>query len=245
MTESIVSSKIIISDSIEELSEQFAQLLLNGLNEKNDYFHVALSGGSTPKVVYNYFSENYKSKIEWGKIKFFWGDERCVPPDDPESNYKTANDNLFSRVEIPPKNIFRIHGEIDPAKEVINYSNILTTNIPLQASIPRFDMILLGLGNDGHTASIFPDSLDLFETDAICAVAKHPITIRKRITLTGRVINNARQIVFLVTGESKSNVVDIILNKKNGFDKLPASYVNPDNGQLNWLLDKTASSLLK
>lgn len=245
MTESIVNSKISISDNIEELSEQFAQLLMNGLNEKNDYFHVALSGGSTPKAVYNYLAEIYRSRINWGKIKFFWGDERCVPPDHFESNFRMANEFLISKVEIPDENIFMIHGDKDPEEEAVNYSNILLANIPSHASLPEFDLVLLGLGEDGHTASIFPDYLDLFNVDSICAVTEHPITLQKRITLTGRVINNARHVVFLVTGKSKSNVVDIILNHKNGFNKLPASYVNPDNGELNWLLDKTASSLLK
>jgi 6-phosphogluconolactonase len=245
MTEYIVSSKIIISDSIEELSEQFAQLLLNKLNESKNYFHVALSGGSTPKIVYKYLSENYRSKIDWGKIKLFWGDERCVPPDHPESNYKMANDNLISRVNIPQENIFRIHGEVNPSDEVTNYSNILLANISVRANLPEFDLILLGLGEDGHTVSIFPNSLNLFNEEAICAVAEHPITHQKRITLTGRVINNAKQVIFLVTGESKSNVADIILNKKYGFEKLPAYRVNPSHGELIWLMDEAASSFVK
>jgi len=240
-----VSSKISISDSIEELSEQFVQLLVNGLNERKEYFHIALSGGSTPKSVYNYLSENYKSRIDWEKIKLFWGDERCVPPHHSDSNFKMATEYLISRIDIPSENIFRIQGEENPKEEAANYSNILLANIPAHESLPEFDLILLGLGEDGHTASIFPDSLNLFNTDAICAVAEHPITLQKRITLTGGVINNARQVVFLVTGENKSIIVDIILNKKDGFEKLPASFVNPDNGEVNWLLDRSASSLLK
>lgn len=243
--ESTVNSKIIISDNVEDLSEQFAQILLDGIRNKDGYFHFALSGGSTPKSVFKYLTEYYKDKIDWNRIKIFWGDERCVPPDHTDSNYKLAVDNLISRVEIPPENIFRVHGENNPEEEVTHYSNVLLENIPVGNSLPRFDLIWLGLGEDGHTASIFPNSLNLFETKSICAVAEHPVTLQKRATLTGPVINNSRQIVFIASGGSKSKVIETIFNKKEGFEKLPASFVNPKNGNLIWLLDKNAASLLK
>lgn len=245
MTESIVNSKIIISKSHEELSEHFARILIGGIKKRNDYFNIALSGGSTPKLLNKYLAEKFRFGISWEKIKFFWSDERCVPPDDPESNFKMSNETLLSAVGVPRENIFRIHGENDPEKEPARYSEILKHNIPSFNDLLEFDLVMLGLGEDGHTASIFGDSISLFEKKNLCAAAVHPLTRQKRITLTGTVINNARRVVFLVTGKSKMSVVDTIVNKKIGFDRLPASYVKPDHGELIWLLDDQAAALLK
>jgi 6-phosphogluconolactonase len=242
MTEFIVSCKIIVSKNIEELSGYFAQLLMEGVSLSNNYFTLAFSGGNTPKTIFNFLSENYKDKIDWSKIIFFWGDERCVPPTDNESNFKNAKENLFDRLKLDQKNIFRIRGEDDPEKEVIRYSKIISNNVVKENSFPQFDLIMLGLGEDGHTASIFPGRLDLFSSNKICDIAEHPVSKQKRITLTGSVINNAKKNVFIVSGESKSKIVDVILNKKEGFEKLPASFVNPPDGELIWLLDKSANA---
>lgn len=240
-----MNSKVIISKSHEELLEHFAGILVGGLKNRNDHYNIALSGGSTPKLLNKYLAEKCRFGISWEKIKFFWGDERCVPPDDDESNYKMSYETLLSKIDIPAENIFRIHGENDPEKESARYSEILKHNIPSFNDLPEFDLVMLGLGEDGHTASIFGNSISLFETGNLCAAAGHPLTRQKRITLTGTVINNARQVVFLVAGKSKMSVVDTILNKKTGFDRLPASYVNPDHGELIWLLDEQAAGLLK
>lgn len=245
MTEFTVNSKIIITVSAEELSEQFAGILIEGLNRSRENFHLALSGGSSPRNIFKYIAEHYKSAIDWSRIRFFWGDERCVPPDNTESNYKMANDYLFSKIGIPQKNIFRISGENNPAEEAIIYSKKLLENIPLVNKVPEFDLIMLGLGEDGHTASIFPGSLNLFEEKNLCAVAEHPLTNQKRITITGSIINNAKQVVFLVTGKSKSEIAAEMLNKENKYENYPASYVNPNRGELIWLLDKDAASKLK
>ena len=239
-----MNSKIIISNNAEELSEQFAQILLKELKWNKGYFNIALSGGSTPKVIYKYLADNYSTKIDWGKIRFFWGDERCVPPDHPDSNYKTAFDLLISKVDIPPENILRIHGETDAGEEAVNYSGILKEKLPADEEIPVFDLIMLGLGEDGHTASIFYDSIQLFNSQSVCAVALHPVSLQKRITITGNVINRAAKVVFIATGESKSKVADMIISKKPGSEKLPAAYVSPYKGELIWLLDKPAAGLL-
>ncbi|MCX6168985.1 MAG: 6-phosphogluconolactonase [Ignavibacteriales bacterium] len=239
-----MNSSVIISKNIEELSEKFAQLLLNAVNKSENSYYLALSGGATPKMIYKYLADNYKSKIDWHKIKFFWGDERLVPPNHPDSNYRLAKENLFYKINVPPENIFRIHCEIGPAEEAHRYASIIEENVKSENNYPQFDLLLLGLGEDGHTASIFSNYLNLFEEKSICAVTEHPQTHQKRITLTGNVINNARQVVFLVTGESKSKIVDTILNKKIGFEKLPASYVNPIHGELIWMLDDHSASLI-
>lgn len=235
--ESIVNSKIIISNNLEEVSSNFAKILMDGVNKSEGYFNLVLSGGSTPKTVFDYLAANYKSIINWNKIRFFWGDERCVPPDNNESNYFMTYNHLFSKIEIPEKNIFRISGESDPAQEAIRYTNLILENIPLVNNLPSFDLIMLGLGEDGHTASIFPDRMDLINSNSICDVTVHPVIKQKRITLTGKVINNSKMVIFLISGSNKNKIVDLIINRKKGFEKLPAYYINPESGELIWLLD--------
>jgi 6-phosphogluconolactonase len=242
--DSTVNCKIDISRNVEELAENFSQLLQEVVAATKDFYTISLSGGSTPKAIFNFLAENYSDKIDWQKIKFFWGDERCVPPSDSDSNYKMTCDNLFSKTNVPKENIFRIHGENNPTEESIRYADVIANQVELKNAIPRFDLILLGLGEDGHTASIFPDRLELFSANEICAVTEHPVTKQKRITITGKVINNASKIIFLVTGENKKEMLDIIFNRKDGFEKLPASFVNPENGELIWMLDEAASSLI-
>ena len=245
MTESIVNSKIIISENIDEVSDHFAHEIIQILDIGTEKINIALSGGSTPKSIFDFIAVNYKTKIDWNRINFFWGDERCVPPDHPDSNYLMTKEHLFSKININGKNIFRIKGENDPEVEADNYSSVIIQNVPLQNKLPSFDIITLGLGEDGHTASIFPFILELFKSDKICAVAEHPATKQKRITLTGKVINNAKKIIFMVTGENKSEMIDNILNRRKGFEKHPASHVEPVNGELIWLLDKYAAKGLK
>lgn len=240
-----MNSKIIVSKNIDELSEHFAGILVHGVDASINFFNIAISGGSTPKAVFDYLAVNYKSKIDWQKVKLFWGDERCVPPDHSESNYKMTYESLISRIEIPPQNIFRIHGENNPVEEAKNYAKVIAENIPVDSNLPRFDLIMLGLGEDGHTASIFPDRLELIESNDICAAVEHPSSKQKRITLTGKVINNSVKIVFLVTGKNKSKTVDTILSKRGGYELQPASFINPTNGELIWLLDLEAAEKFK
>lgn len=240
-----MNSKIIVSKNIDELSEHFAGMLVHGIDASNNFFNITLSGGSTPKAVFDYLAVNYKSKIDWQKVKLFWGDERCVPPDHFDSNYRMTFESLISRVEIPPQNIFRIHGENNPADETKNYARVIAENIPMNSNLPQFDLIILGLGEDGHTASIFPDRLELLDSNDICAAVEHPSTKQKRITLTGKVINNSVKVVFLVTGKNKSKIVGTILNKHNGYELLPASFINPSDGELIWLLDLEAGENLE
>ena len=239
-----MSCKIDVSKGVEELSEKIAKILQSGASASENYFTVALSGGSTPKTIFKYLSRNYKDKILWNKIKFFWGDERCVPADHPDSNYLMTKENLFGKIEIRAENIFPIDGDNIPAEEVVSYSSIIKENVVMKDGFPSFDLILLGLGEDGHTASIFPNQIELLDSKNICEVALHPLLNQKRITLTGEVINNADQIIFLVTGASKAKMIDTILNKRTDFEKLPASFVKPKQGKLIWMLDEAAASLI-
>ena len=237
--------EIIVFPTIDKLAEYAAGLLNTLIAETADgeYLTIALSGGSTPKRIFNYISSHDTGKTAWRKVRFFWVDERCVPPDNEESNYKMTRLNLLQNIAIPEQNIFRIHGEADPEKEAVRYSNILAGNVPFENNLPRFDLIILGLGEDGHTASIFPGNTALFQSAKICEVATQPTSGQQRITITGSIINNARQVAFMVTGPGKTAIVAQILpDKETG---LPASFVKPANGKLTWLLDADAAGKLE
>lgn len=237
--------KILVFHNVEELAENLAGLLKKTMDETPDgkFTTIALSGGSTPKHIFDYVSSNHSEKIHWNKALFFWVDERCVSPEDESSNYLMTRLHLFDKLNVPDKQIFRIFGEADPLGEAKRYGRIITKKLPVKDGFPRFDLVLLGIGEDGHTASIFPGNIMLFKSERICEIVVHPQSQQKRITLTGSVINNARNIVFLVTGAEKAEIVAQILQKGENSD-LPASFVKPVNGKLFWMLDEAASKLL-
>jgi len=241
-----MNKEIKIFENTDELSEFLGNFWKEKIDrlEENKYYSIALSGGKTPIRIFDYLSENFRDKIKWNKIKFFWGDERCVPPTDPDSNYKLAKDYLFNNISIDESNIFRIHGELDPNNEAKEYSKTLETNLPLENGYPKFDFILLGLGEDGHTASIFPHQIALFNSTNYCEVAEHPLTGQKRITITGNIINNAETVIIIAVGENKADKVFEILNNKKSADPYPAELVNPKSGNLFWLLDKGSAKRL-
>lgn len=220
-----------------------AKEILKATQDSNQAcFDIALSGGNSPKGLFKKLGKKYKDVIPWERIHFWWGDERCVSPDDEQSNYKMTVDYLLSNISIPKENIHRIKGEEDPEKEAKRYSKEMEETLNSRGKDPVFDIIILGLGDDGHTASIFPDQLELFEHDENCAATQHPITGQNRITVTGNVINNANQIFFLVTGENKSVRVGEIMNDNEAAKLLPAYYISPKNGELIWFLDEPAAS---
>jgi 6-phosphogluconolactonase len=232
----------------EETVIQFAKYLISLVNEnvkKNKNFNIALSGGNTPQILFKLLKENYSKIIDWNFVHFYWGDERCVLPDSEDSNYGHAFKLFLNSNEIPKQNIHRIMGEANPRIEAKRYSDEILKNIPVKNNLPLFDFIILGLGTDGHTASIFPNQMELLNSNNICEVAAHPATKQKRITLTGNVINNANNISFLVTGKSKAEVIANIFEKKNNYKNYPASYIKPIDGNLIWFLDKDASESLQ
>ncbi len=221
--------------SFEFISEIKSQLL------NKERFNIALSGGNTPKIFFQKLIL-LKEKLEWGKIFLFWGDERCVPVDDSESNFGMTKKYLLDHIEIPDENIKRIKGENSPDNEANRYSEIIKKNLPEINDLPGFEIIILGLGEDGHTASIFPDQMQLLNSNKICAVASHPVTKQKRITLTGHLINNSKKIFFLISGKNKSFVVSDIINEKGNYLKYPAYHIKPSDGEVIWFLDKEAAS---
>jgi 6-phosphogluconolactonase len=211
-------------------------------NSTQAHFHIALSGGNSPKGLFKKISKKYAGVIQWERVHFWWGDERCVSPDSEASNFKMTSDYLLSKISIPENNIHRIKGEAEPESEAVRYSDEINKALTLRDGSPVFDLIILGLGDDGHTASIFPDQIELFEDAKICTVAQHPISGQNRITLTGHVLNNASRIFFLVTGENKSMRISEIMNDNDAAKLLPAYYISPKNGELIWFLDEPAAS---
>ena len=222
----------------------FGQYLMSKLDGSSD-FHCALSGGSTPKLLFEYLADDYQAKKVWSKLHVYWGDERCVPPEDDDSNYKMTNDLLLSKVNVPAQNVHRVRGEEDPNVEADRYSKELEDNIPTVNGLPLFDLIILGMGDDGHTASIFPHEIELLKSERLCAVANHPVSGQQRITLTGQVINTAKEVVFLVTGEGKKERIVEIFNKEGKWKEYPAFYIEPISGNLLWFVDKAAVSGLQ
>lgn len=237
-----------IFKNIDELSQFFTKKLASLVKETpgGSYFSMALSGGSTPRQVFDYMALHSGDQIDWHKMLVFWGDERCVEPESEESNFRMAKERLLDFIPIPAINIFRIKGESDPYVEAERYSEIVRRHVLSQNNIPRFDLMMLGLGEDGHTASIFPDNPGLFKSDRLFEVSENPYTKQQRITATGKIINQARHIVFLVTGQSKAEMVARIIERKEGWDKLPAGMVFSASGEQTWWLDdRAASGLMK
>ncbi len=227
-----------------EVARGFASYFADFIKDKSEV-HIALSGGSTPKVVFDQLAKGFADTIQWSNVHFYWGDERCVPPGDDQSNYKMTVQHLFSKVDVPQENIHRILGENDPSTEAMRYANLLEINLDRVEGIPQFDLVILGMGDDGHTASIFPHEIDLWDASDHCVVATHPETGQKRVSITGKVINTAKEVVFLVTGKGKAEKVDEIHNEKGDFKKYPASLVNPESGTLYWFMDQEAASGLR
>jgi len=230
-----------------ELAEKFAEVLVKMIRKSaklENSFTIALSGGSTPELLYSLLSEKYAESVPWQSVHFFWGDERCVSPDNSESNFCKANGSFLSKIEIPSVNIHRIRGEEDPPSEAIRYSEEIALFTAKRNGMPSFDLILLGLGEDGHTASIFPGHLDFFDSVNLCEVAVHPVTSQKRITVTGKVINNANSLTFLVSGKQKADVVKKLFKKDPLALNYPAYYVVPVNGSISWFIDQEAASLI-
>jgi 6-phosphogluconolactonase len=227
-----------ISKTPEDLADSFALQLISWVNEtKGDTFHLVLSGGKTPNFLFSLLAEKYSRKISWQKIHFWWGDERMVTPDDPESNFGVANKLLFSKIGLSQSQIHRIKGEVDPIDEMIRYSQEIETLVHMVNGWPVFDLIMLGLGDDGHTASIFPDQIDLLESNEITGIAFHPFTGQQRITLTGKVLNDAKKVAFLVSGSSKAKILNEIIHNSENSSVYPASHIHPAE-ELHWFCDE-------
>jgi 6-phosphogluconolactonase len=227
----------------DSLAEEFYRSVIEQFT-KQQTLYIALSGGNTPLLFFSNlsaFDQSKKNKIDWKRIHFFWGDERCVPPDSEESNFGNANRVLFSLIDIPKENVHRILGENDPDKEVSRYTDLLLKTVPLKHGIPIFDWVFLGVGEDGHTASIFPDQINVVNSEKLCVITKHPESGQSRITMTGKILNLAKRVTFMATGEEKATVVKQIVNNEAPSRKYPAALIKPQYGRIDWFLDTEAA----
>ena len=214
--------------------------------DQHGRFSLVLSGGSTPRGLYALLaSETFADRIDWPRVFVFWGDERCVPPDDADSNYLMARETLLDHVPLPPENIHRIAGEIDPQSAAEAYEHRLRDFFAPTHTRPRFDLVLLGMGGDGHTASLFPGTAALDETTRWVVANFVPRLDTWRITLTLPALNSAANVLFLVTGSDKSDRLAEVLEPAASATAYPAQRIRPDDGQVQWMVDRAAAARLK
>ncbi len=238
---------IIKYENPQAMAKSIAKLLKEKVADKaakGEQFYLAVSGGSTPKTLFELLAKDYSESISWNNLRFYWVDERCVASNDADSNYGVVKELLFNNIEINNSQIERMIGENNPSEEASRYSDILSSQLPSKNYTPEFDLILLGMGDDGHTASIFPNQLDLLKSEHNCEVGIHPTSGQKRVTLTSKVINNANETIFLVTGKNKAQILKEIINKEDNYLQYPSAHITPNNGNLIWMVDNDAASLL-
>lgn len=240
---------LICADAAElarEAARRFAELAEVFVGDAGR-FTVALSGGSTPKAMFSILAEKpFADSLPWRSICFFWGDERCVPSGHAESNYRMADETLLSKVSIPRENIFRIPAEdADHERAAASYSQTISRFFKLaESDFPRFDLIFLGMGADGHTASLFPGTAALQTSDRI-AVANYVEKFQAyRITLTAATINNAFNVIFLVAGEDKASALKEVIEGQRNTAKYPGQLIEPHYGTLLWMVDEAAATHL-
>lgn len=245
----VTAGDIVVCRDPDELSERAAAevaRLIDASIQAGDRFTVALSGGSTPRSLYALLARPEWDRVPWEKIHLFWGDERCVPPDHPDSNYGMAREALISKVPIPAANVHRIEGEKDPELAAAAYEMCLKRFFRLRdGEFPRFDLVLLGLGEDGHAASLFPGSDALRERRRLVVAAYVERLGAWRVTLTLPVLNHAANVWFLAAGRNKADVVKRVLCGDPGAEDLPAALVRPAGGRMVWLVDEAALSGLR
>jgi len=242
------NAEIQLLPDLEAISYKAAEIFLN-LSQSSlpskERLAVALSGGSTPRRFYRLLgSDPYRNQVEWHRIHFFWVDERCVPKEYEESNFKTVYDPLLSRVPVPEENIHRIRGEEGPEEAAREYDDAIKAFFG-GTEIPVFDLIILGMGEDGHTASLFPGSEALREKKRLAVPVYKGGQEIHRVTLTFPVLNNASQVLFLVSGRSKSKVLAEIFEGGDNRNRYPAGLVAPAHGKITWLIDREAAEKLR
>ena len=226
-------------NAAELFSEQAAKSI-----EARGRFLVALNGGSTPTRLFQLLAADYRNKVNWDQVHVFWGDERCVPPDDAGSSYGQARDAFLIHVPIPDANIHRVKGELEPAEASKDYALTLKQFASSPLEFPRFDLVYLGMGEDGHTASLFPGSpVDAIEP-TLPVTAHYQDRPANRVTLTQLVFNQARMVAFMVTGEKKVVTLAEVLSDGYNPELYPAQRIAPKDGQLIWLADEAAAGKL-
>jgi 6-phosphogluconolactonase len=229
-----------IFKNTDEIAEAIAEMLFELMRKPGSKpIQIALSGGNTPKAIFNYLNKTYGRKLADQRFHFWWGDDRCVPPTHEDSNYKWAYELWLQPMGIPQENIHRVLGENNPELEAKRYAEELKQNTTLRNGYPVIDLNILGLGDDGHTASLFPNQMNLLTSEKWCEVAFHPVSGQRRITFTGKVLKNSEKVVFIATGAGKAQMVQhVAIEAKTEF---PASHIKPATGETIWLLDEAAA----
>ena len=233
----------------QELFAAAAEEVVRAANEsvaQRGRFTLALAGGSTPKSLYNLLATNARTTLPWDRMFFFWGDERHVPPTDPESNYRMVEEAMLSKVPVPPGNVFRIKTENpDAAAAAEDYEKAIRKFFGLEpGQFPLFDLILLGMGPDGHTASLFPGTTALQEKSRLVVANWVEKMKTHRISLTLPVLNASHCVTFLVSGTDKAPALKAVLEDNAPPEQYPAKLVKPTDGKLIWLIDRAAASQL-
>ena len=209
---------------------------------------IAISGGSTPKRMFGLLADpaqTFLKSVPWSKLELYWVDERCVGPEDAESNFRMTREQLLSKVPLPAEKVFRMEGELDPQEAASRYETVLRNNFKLEgAEAPAFDLVMLGMGDDGHTASLFPHTDAINELGRLVVANHVPQKDTWRITLTWTVINHGKSVAFLIEGAAKTNVLHEVLMGKYDPDTLPSQLIRPENGKLLLLLDAEAAARL-
>jgi 6-phosphogluconolactonase len=236
-----------VFNDINELSQYAANSFIEIANQSiatRGRFLAALSGGSTPMRLYELLGNQFQNKVDWSSVHFFWGDERCVPVDDAGNSYGQTKKVLFDKINIPDENIHRVLSELEPDSAARDYAHTLSDFAEPPHAWPRFDLTLLGMGDDGHTASLFPNSPVDVDSPTLAVTANYQGRPANRVTLTPKVLNSSRNIIFLVTGKSKAATLSKIFSDNYMPAKLPAQRIVPEDGSLTWLIDEESGSLL-
>ena len=235
----------VIGENATAAAEACAKQILKSLQEalgSQPHATLAVSGGTSPKMM---FAEMAKSAFDWSRVHLFWVDERCVPPDNAESNFRMTREALLDHVPLQPHQIHRMEGELEPEVAAARYESTLRSTFRLEgAEWPRFDLVALGMGPDGHTASLFPHTAALHETTRLVVANHVPQMNTWRITLTWPVINNASSVFFLIAGADKAEILNEVLTGPRDVERLPSQLIWPLSGILTLILDKAAAALL-
>lgn len=232
-------------DTTCQTAREFIQAILAELNnDKERIFNIALSGGTTPVLALDIWANDYADQTPWDRMQFYWVDERCVWPDSAESNFGTAKRFMFDLVPIPSKNIHPIIGPQDAEEEAKRYSAMIRACIPCEDDIPIFDFVFLGVGDDGHTSSIFPDMMDLMTSDKLYAVTANPYNHRERIAMTGAAMMAAKRTWFLVTGGEKASIMRTIIENRKQAEQCPAGYIAWNARNTEFFVDRSAATFL-
>lgn len=214
-------------------------------SQSQEPVHISLSGGSTPKPLFELLATaEYATKVNWNQIHFWWGDERCVSPEDRESNYGEVKNLLLDHINIPTENVHRIRGENDPQAEAVRLSDEIKAFVKVdQDGIPAFDWIILGMGDDGHTASLFPNQTDYADKN-LTVVATQPQSGQLRVSKTALLLEHAKRITYYVAGEKKANILREIQQQEESAKAYPAAQIKSLHGKTEWFLDALAASKL-